>query len=302
MYYTPTLLADDWANLVGISPTTVLQENHLCYTDGRDLACDDVSTTLITNSTISATSFIGDGSNLTGITAATSALTDLTDVNAPTPSAQQALIWDGTQWVADNISISIANCASGYTEIEGSCFKLSDSSMNHTAARSHCQASGGYLAIVDSSTKQSAIESLVGEYTAYIGLDDLANEGTFEWVDGSPISYNNWNSGEPNNSKGNEDCTTTNSSYWNDITCTNSYRFICENPSASTSLGSDNLGNHSANQTLIMNNNDITGARNISAAGSIQAGSADVTCSSAADDGRMRYNSVTKKYSFCRWP
>ncbi|WP_182866750.1 C-type lectin domain-containing protein [Stieleria mannarensis] len=42
--------------------------------------------------------------------------------------------------------------------------------------------------------------------TFWIGLNDIAQEGQFEWVSGEPITYTNWAPGEPNNLViGNED-------------------------------------------------------------------------------------------------
>ena len=38
----------------------------------------------------------------------------------------------------------------------------------------------------------------------WIGLNDIANEGTYLWDSGEAVGYTNWNPGEPNNSN-NED-------------------------------------------------------------------------------------------------
>ena len=40
---------------------------------------------------------------------------------------------------------------------------------------------------------------------AWISLNDRATEGIYTW-DKSSSYYLNWNTGEPNNNKGNEDC------------------------------------------------------------------------------------------------
>ena len=50
------------------------------------------------------------------------------------------------------------------------------------------------------------------------------------WEDGSPVSYTNWNSGEPNDAGG-EDCTHMNystSGGWNDYPCSRGQPFVCE--------------------------------------------------------------------------
>jgi len=44
----------------------------------------------------------------------------------------------------------------------------------------------------------------------WIGLTDVDEEGQFIWLDGSAAEYTNWNSGEPNNWSGNENCTEMN--------------------------------------------------------------------------------------------
>ncbi len=47
----------------------------------------------------------------------------------------------------------------------------------------------------------------------WIGLNDRAEEGNFEWVSGAPITYTNWGTGEPNN-RDDEDYTHITTSVW----------------------------------------------------------------------------------------
>ena len=55
-----------------------------------------------------------------------------------------------------------------------------------------------------------------------IRLQDEDNSSTsWEWTDGLPWSYNNWNAGEPNDAGNNEDCIDRNSGGWNDVPCDN---------------------------------------------------------------------------------
>jgi Lectin C-type domain len=55
-------------------------------------------------------------------------------------------------------------------------------------------------------------------FTAYIGLNDIATEGSFAWADGAPVTYLNWAPGQPNN-QGGEDATQMFAvgGAWNDI-------------------------------------------------------------------------------------
>ncbi len=77
--------ANNWVNIPAISPTTSLVSGQLCYTDGRDLACNATSPYLTSggllgigivpgvplevSGTVSATNFVGNGAGLTGVVA-----------------------------------------------------------------------------------------------------------------------------------------------------------------------------------------------------------------------------------------
>ncbi|MCS6935423.1 MAG: hypothetical protein NZM35_09790 [Chitinophagales bacterium] len=76
------------------------------------------------------------------------------------------------------------------------------------AAQNAAQALGGNLATI---TSQAENDSIVAGLLAagvnsntvvWIGFTDAASEGNWVWVDGSPVTYTNWNPGEPNNSSG----------------------------------------------------------------------------------------------------
>ena len=64
----------------------------------------------------------------------------------------------------------------------------------------------------------------------WIGLNDKRIEGKFEWSDGSPTTYTDWNWREPNNWRGNEDCAELSGhrNKWNDMACGRPFSFICE--------------------------------------------------------------------------
>jgi hypothetical protein len=67
----------------------------------------------------------------------------------------------------------------------------------------------------------------------WIGLDDIAKEKNFNWVDGQKSGFRYWAAGEPNDYGRGEDCTCVNwhknkNGAWNDYFCSAKYNFICK--------------------------------------------------------------------------
>ena len=78
----------------------------------------------------------------------------------------------------------------------------------------------------------SAIRNaIVGNDDVWIGLTDSRNEGSFVWLDGERATARSirWNSGEPNNENGNEDCVHINTNNRaNDWVCNRDAHALCE--------------------------------------------------------------------------
>jgi hypothetical protein len=56
---------------------------------------------------------------------------------------------------------------------------------------------GGHLATLRSQEENDWIASIFGHDRAWIGLNDLAVEGSFEWSSGEPVTFANWAPGSP---------------------------------------------------------------------------------------------------------
>lgn len=80
----------------------------------------------------------------------------------------------------------------------------------------------GHLVTIASAGENDFIRDLPGselDLRAWIGFTDTAVEGTFAWLTGEPVTYTNWNAGEPSNSGGAEDWVEIfKSGVWNDNT------------------------------------------------------------------------------------
>jgi len=97
-------------------------------------------------------------------------------------------------------------------------YNLNTTPLNFNDAEAAAVALGGHLATIRFTSENVEVSALIHPSSAWIGLNDIAIEGTFEWTSGEGLSYTNWLPGEPNNAGGNEDATGFGpTGFWNDI-------------------------------------------------------------------------------------
>ncbi|SEM30613.1 Lectin C-type domain-containing protein [Stigmatella aurantiaca] len=103
------------------------------------------------------------------------------------------------------------------------------------AAESDCVAQGGHLASIHDRATQDAVRAgaralSIGPW--WFGLNDLAEEGTFEWSDKTPVNFTLWAPSEPNNQDNAEDCAQLYGAAgtWNDVTCSGMASYVCALP------------------------------------------------------------------------
>ncbi|XP_051994056.1 CD209 antigen-like protein E [Xyrauchen texanus] len=112
-------------------------------------------------------------------------------------------------------------------------FFISSEEKSWSESRQFCRDRGGDLIIINTEEKQRYVSSLVNG-RVWIGLSDIENEGDMKWVDNSPLKKGFWNTNEPNDDEGKEDCVEVNSANpfqnsWNDLPCSLKRKWICEN-------------------------------------------------------------------------
>ncbi len=98
-------------------------------------------------------------------------------------------------------------------------------------AQAFCDSAGGHLAIVNSAAENAFIANFLTTQSAYIGCSDHTNEGQWTWVDGSPVTYSNWYTDQPNNFNGAQHfCEMLNNGQWNDQYGKVALEFVMEIP------------------------------------------------------------------------
>ena len=103
-------------------------------------------------------------------------------------------------------------------------------------AIAYCESLGGYLASITTEEEDAFLYAYItslGYTSAYFGLTDQDEEGTWVWVSGETVDYTNWASGEPNGQNSSEDFAMYYYKYsdgsWNDGDFRGSIQnFLCE--------------------------------------------------------------------------
>ncbi|XP_052321034.1 CD209 antigen-like [Oncorhynchus keta] len=83
-----------------------------------------------------------------------------------------------------------------------SCYYISPDEKTWEDSRKDCQTRGANLVIINSREEQALIKAF--NKRAWFGLTDIEVEGTWRWVDGTPLTTSYWTKGEPNDLQ--EDC------------------------------------------------------------------------------------------------
>ncbi|XP_078519695.1 macrophage mannose receptor 1-like [Lissotriton helveticus] len=99
-------------------------------------------------------------------------------------------------------------------------------------ARDFCRAIGGDLVSLNNKEDGNTIWQMLMEDALYlesywIGLHRVDAEEGFGWSDGSPMGYENWDYGEPNNMQNVENCAEFDRK-WNDVHCDFVRSWICQ--------------------------------------------------------------------------
>ncbi|XP_047665058.1 lymphocyte antigen 75-like [Tachysurus fulvidraco] len=106
-------------------------------------------------------------------------------------------------------------------------------------AQAYCQANKTDLAMIESSDEMLQLQSVAQSQTftssAWIGLyNDIKSwRWSFENAPLGSLSY--WDSNQPDNHNGNEECALTNQGKWDDKPCTEDHEFICFHDTVSDS-------------------------------------------------------------------
>ncbi|MFK7979881.1 MAG: HYR domain-containing protein, partial [Saprospiraceae bacterium] len=115
--------------------------------------------------------------------------------------------------------------------LDGHQYYCSREKANWATAKATCESQGGHLAVINSAAENQMLSAFLKDQSAYIGLSDREQEGTFKWCNNDPVTYTNWYPGQPDNYGGNQDVTRLfPNGVWDDIAGNYLLEYILEIP------------------------------------------------------------------------
>ncbi|XP_066477723.1 mannose-binding protein-like [Tiliqua scincoides] len=117
----------------------------------------------------------------------------------------------------------------GAMKVGGKIFVSSGREDTYSKGKILCAKEGAALASPRNAAENAALQAIVKSSHAFLDINDQQTEGRFVYLNGEPITYTNWKSGEPNDHNKNEDCVIiVSNGLWNDLNCQQNSLIICE--------------------------------------------------------------------------
>jgi len=149
----------------------------------------------------------------------------------------QCVVEDATVDMSDEcLAVEQTAVPDVYTLVGDKWMAASTTSSDQAGAQKFCADNGGVLARPGSMEETLAITEFMGTDHAYIGVNDIDTDGTYYFNDATnnsvvPVTWTNWNTGEPSNTWGQEHCVVLRANKefkWNDVGCWKEFKALCQ--------------------------------------------------------------------------
>ncbi|XP_036810063.1 C-type lectin domain family 4 member E-like [Oncorhynchus mykiss] len=143
------------------------------------------------------------------------------------------LLLAGIIGLSVSFQLTAKTCTEGWQRFGCSCYYISTEVNTWDYARQDCLNRGADLVIVNSEDEQVFLTTF--DRWIWIGLTDRGTQGTWKWVDGTPLTKAFWWWSEPDSATGEKDCAMMYGGVqniplhaWNYFRCDLKLEWICE--------------------------------------------------------------------------
>ncbi|OCT71997.1 pulmonary surfactant-associated protein A [Xenopus laevis] len=115
-------------------------------------------------------------------------------------------------------------------QVGGKMFATNGEQVDFEASKLTCEKAGGRIATPKNEAENNVVLSILKKHNkyAYLGVTEGVISSIYLYLDGTPLSYSNWNKNEPNG-KGKEKCVEMyTDGLWNDKACNQNRLTVCE--------------------------------------------------------------------------
>jgi len=121
----------------------------------------------------------------------------------------------------------LKGCPGTWQMFDSHCYKFSEDHVTWSEAEGRCQEEGGHLTSIVSEEENQFLKKLGPNF--WIGANDIDTEGDWVWNDGSALEFTHWDTEEPNDCCGGQDCGLVHDNgFWDDDSCLELRSFICK--------------------------------------------------------------------------
>lgn len=133
-------------------------------------------------------------------------------------------------------------CPESFYFIYGACYSVSKTTGNIFESADNCAQVDSALAAIESEAENRWVFEYLrihGKSSAdmWIGLNDVVQEGVYQWLDGTNSTFTAWGSGSPNNYGSYQHCAIIDVSTmgkWNDWVCSDKFYALCKHKQNTT--------------------------------------------------------------------
>uniref|UniRef100_A0A672LRA8 C-type lectin domain-containing protein n=1 Tax=Sinocyclocheilus grahami TaxID=75366 RepID=A0A672LRA8_SINGR len=125
-----------------------------------------------------------------------------------------------------------SQCEEGWRSYDERCYFFSSDMKSWHDALEDCVSKASNLMSIQDIHERTWVRTQISSSIFWIGLNDVASEGNWEWSDGT--DFQPWETNQPDNWQNNEDCVHIrgtehqDTGKLNDLPCSSTYPFICQ--------------------------------------------------------------------------